>query len=245
MPSSATSSGSGPDSEVGDYTRTFKGRPGRTKAAKDEVSRSKMREGGLYAQAAATDKMVEAQMLKAVGLADQNLLLLMTTDDSALVNAEAREYVQLRRVRELLKLKLRMAAEEAAEAELQLEGNKTRKRVVGVQGSGSEADLGAEDTEERLPEEGAADLLQQRQWVGGFGSLGQNHGVFHHDFSSQIERAQNREWDDVVHVDSHQPTTWATHWNSQSQEMSQTVDISDTSHLDTNSSVDVGLSLHG
>jgi hypothetical protein len=86
-PSSAAGSGSGPDSEVADYTRTFKGRPGGTKAAKDEVCRSKMREGGLYAQAAATYKVAEAQMLKAVGFADQNLLLLMTTDDSALVNA--------------------------------------------------------------------------------------------------------------------------------------------------------------
>ena len=71
-------------------------------------------------------------MLKAVGFADQNLLFLMATDDSALVNAEAREYVQLKRVQELCKLKLRMATEEAAEAELQLEGNKTRKRMVGV-----------------------------------------------------------------------------------------------------------------
>ena len=69
----------------------FKERVGRTKAAKDEVSRSKMREGGLYAQATAADKMAESQMLKAVGLVDQNLLLLMTTDDSALVNAKARE----------------------------------------------------------------------------------------------------------------------------------------------------------
>ena len=79
-PSSAVGSGSGPDSEVADYTRTFKGRPGRTKAAKDEVSRSKMREGRLYAQVAATYKMAEAQILKAVGLAHQNLLLLVTTD---------------------------------------------------------------------------------------------------------------------------------------------------------------------
>jgi hypothetical protein len=53
-----------------------------------------------------------------------------------------------------------------------------------------------------------------------------------------MERAQDREWDDVVHVD--QPTTWASHWNS--QEMSQTVDILDTSH---NSNVNVGLSLNG
>jgi hypothetical protein len=86
-PSPAAGSGSGPDSEVADCTRIFKGRPGGTKAAKDEVSRSKMKEGGLYAQAAATYKVAEAQMLKAVGFADQNLLLLMTTDDSALVNA--------------------------------------------------------------------------------------------------------------------------------------------------------------
>ena len=96
-----------------------------------------------------------------------------------------------------------------------------------------------------LPEEGAADLLQQRQWTGRFVSLGQNHDVFHYDFSSQIKRAQNWEWDDVVHVDSHRPITRATRWNSQSQEMSQTIDISNTSHLVTNSSVNVGLSLHG
>ena len=85
-----------------------------------------MREGGLYVQATATDKVAEAQMLKAVGLADQNLLLLMTTDDSALINAKAREYVQLRRVQELRKLKLRIAAEEATEVELQLEANRAR-----------------------------------------------------------------------------------------------------------------------
>ena len=111
----------------------FKERVGRTKAAKDEVSRSKMREGGLYAQATAADKMAESQMLKAVGLVDQNLLLLMTTDDSALVNAKAREYVQLRRVQKLRKLKLRMAAKEAAEAELQLEANMIKsERARGV-----------------------------------------------------------------------------------------------------------------
>ena len=60
--SSAAGSGSGPNSEVADYTRTFKGKPGGTKAAKDEVSRSKMREGGLYAQAATTNKMAEAHV---------------------------------------------------------------------------------------------------------------------------------------------------------------------------------------
>ena len=153
-PSSAAGSGSGLDSEVADCTQIFKGRPGGTKATKDEVSRSKMREGGLYAQAATTYKMAEAQMLKAVGLADQNLLLLMTTDDTALVNAEAREYVQLQRVQELRKLKLQMATEEAAETELQLEANRTRKRAMGVQGSGDsgepppKADQLAEETEE-------------------------------------------------------------------------------------------------
>ena len=98
-------------------------------------------------------------MLKAVGLADQNLLHLMATDDFALVNAEAREYVQLRRVQVLQKLKLQMATEEATEAELQLEANMTRERAVGVQGSGDcgepppEADQLVEDTQERSPEE--------------------------------------------------------------------------------------------
>ena len=93
-----------------------------------------------------------------------------------------------------------------------------------------------EDTEERSPEESAADLLQQRQWIGGFGNPRQNYGIFYHDFLSQIERTQNRECDDVVHVYNHQPTIWITHWNFQSQEMSQTIDISDTSHLDSYSS---------
>ena len=84
----------------------------------------------------------------------------------------------------------------------------------------------------------------------GFGSFGQNPGVVHHDFSSQIDRGHNREgrvveWDDVVHVNSHQPTTWATHWNSHSQDMSQSVDILETIHLDTHTSVNVRLSLHG
>ena len=91
-----------------------------------------------------------------------------------------------------------------AEAELQL-GNKTRKRPV------SEPE--PEDTKELSPEEGAANLLHEHQWARGFG---QNHGVFHHDFSSQMERA-HWEWDDVVHVDSHQPTTWATHWTCHKQ----------------------------
>ena len=68
--SSAAGSRSGPDSEVANCTRIFKGRPGGTKAANDEVSRSKIREGGLYAQAAPTYKMAEAHMLKAFWLAD-------------------------------------------------------------------------------------------------------------------------------------------------------------------------------
>ena len=45
-PSLAAGSGSGPDLEVADYTRIFKGRPEGTKAVKDEVSMSKMMEGG-------------------------------------------------------------------------------------------------------------------------------------------------------------------------------------------------------
>lgn len=60
-------------------------------------------------------------MLKA-----QNLLLLMTTDDAALVNAEAREYVQLRRVHELRKLKLRLAEEEEAERIREVERGRKR-----------------------------------------------------------------------------------------------------------------------
>ena len=45
-PSLAAGSGSGPDSEVANYTRTFKGRPGGTKAAKDEICRPVKVEGG-------------------------------------------------------------------------------------------------------------------------------------------------------------------------------------------------------
>lgn len=62
------------EAEVGggsnDGPRVFKGRPGGTKAAKEDHLKVKQRESGLYAQAAATDKMAKVQMLKAVGLQD-------------------------------------------------------------------------------------------------------------------------------------------------------------------------------
>lgn len=115
----ASGSHSGGESGLVEGPRVFKGRPGGTKAAKDDQFRLKHREAGLQAQAAAIEKMAEAQMLKAVGLQDQNLLLLMTTDDAALANVEAREYMQLRRVQELPKLKHRLAEEAEAELELQ------------------------------------------------------------------------------------------------------------------------------
>ena len=68
-PSSAACSENGPDSEVAECTRIFKGKPEGTKGAKDEVFRSY--EGGMaICSSAATHKMAEAQMLKAVGLAD-------------------------------------------------------------------------------------------------------------------------------------------------------------------------------
>ena len=80
--------------EVMEGTHQLKGRTGETKeATKDEKFYAKLREGGLYAQTATTDKMAEAQMLKAVGLVNQNLILLITTNDSTLVHAEVKEYV--------------------------------------------------------------------------------------------------------------------------------------------------------
>lgn len=112
---SASGGRSGTESKVAKVTCVFKGRPGGTKAAKEDHARAKQRELGLYAQAAATDKMVEAQMLRGVGLQDQNLLLFLTTNDAALVNVEAREYMQLWRVHKLRKLKLRLVKEDEAE----------------------------------------------------------------------------------------------------------------------------------
>ena len=117
---SGVGSGSGVGLEMEDGvnaegTRVFNGRPGGTKAAKEDQIRAKQREAAVYAQAAATDKMAEAQMLKAVGLQDQNMLLLMTTDDATLTNTEAREYIQLRRVEELRKLRRRLAEDNEQE----------------------------------------------------------------------------------------------------------------------------------
>lgn len=146
-------SGSATDGEVAEGSnegpRVFKGRPGGTKAAKEDHFKAKQREGGLYAQAAATDKMAEAQMLKAVELQDQNLLLLMTTDDASLVNVEALEYVQLRRAQELRKLKARLAEEEE---ERDFDVRRKRRGSAGLEPAADEA-AEPEDEEDRDEDE--------------------------------------------------------------------------------------------
>lgn len=62
----------------------------------EEARSTSAREGAIYAYAHATRSMAAAHMKKAVLLADQNMVLLMTMPDEK-ITTEAREYLRLRR----------------------------------------------------------------------------------------------------------------------------------------------------
>ena len=114
----AARSSGGPALSDGDglgSQRTGTSRPGGSKAAKEESRIASAREGALYAQAAATRTMAEAQMKKAALLEDHNMLLLMTMPEDKITTVEAREYMRLRRGDELKKLRRKLAAEEERE----------------------------------------------------------------------------------------------------------------------------------
>ena len=87
-----------------------------TKMAKNNVATAKAQEGAIYAEAQAMKTMAEAHMKKAALLEEQNLLMLMTMPDDPVAASEAREYLVLRRIKELKKLQKRMVDEEAKEA---------------------------------------------------------------------------------------------------------------------------------
>jgi hypothetical protein len=96
-------------------------RPLGTKAAKELHRERKIREGAMYAQATATDRIAVATMRKAALLEDHNMLLLMTTPASQVTTPEAQWYLRLRQAEELKKLEKRLAADE--ERDLQLQSN--------------------------------------------------------------------------------------------------------------------------
>ncbi|KAH9541006.1 hypothetical protein CY35_14G036600, partial [Sphagnum magellanicum] len=68
----------------------------------------KLKESTMRAQAKATADMAAATLMKAEILQDQSALALFTMPDDQLTSAEAREYLQLRRQEELLKLRRRL-----------------------------------------------------------------------------------------------------------------------------------------
>jgi hypothetical protein len=139
----ANSGGDGLDSQ-----QTRLQRPGGTKAAREELRSAHAREGAIYAQAAATRTMAEAQMKKAALLEDQNMLLLMTMPEDKITTAEAREYLRLRRGDELKKLRHKLAAEEdrehsdAANVEEEVARSSATKRRRQSAGLGSQYEEG-------------------------------------------------------------------------------------------------------
>lgn len=88
--------------------------PGGGKAAKQDHMQHKMRDGALYAQAEATKSMAVVQMKKVFLMEDQNMLMLMTMPIEESVKEDTREYLRLRRVEELKKLRKTLLAEESA-----------------------------------------------------------------------------------------------------------------------------------
>jgi hypothetical protein len=77
--------------------------PGGTKAAKAVQKADKERDGATYRQAEATAVLAEATVAKNMLLAEQNLLMLMTTPDSQISGPAALRFIRMRQEEELLK----------------------------------------------------------------------------------------------------------------------------------------------
>lgn len=82
-----------------------------SKAAKDDLKQLKPREAGIYKQAETKNVMAGAQMWKASFIEDKNILLLFSQPDM-IHTLETQEYLQLRKIEELYKLRRRLAENE-------------------------------------------------------------------------------------------------------------------------------------
>lgn len=89
-------------------------RPQGSKTSKEEQRAMKLKESALWAQAKATADMAAATFKKAKIMEEQSIMNLFTLPDETLVCEEAREYVKLRRIEELQKLKDRLATQASA-----------------------------------------------------------------------------------------------------------------------------------
>jgi hypothetical protein len=98
-----------------DSNSTLRDRPTGTKAAKDMQKLAKTHEEALYTQAAATKVMAAATMRKAALFEDNNTLLLMTTLETLLCTPNVHEYLRLRQMEELKKLRKILANDEEQE----------------------------------------------------------------------------------------------------------------------------------
>ena len=89
----------------------FIGQLGGTKAVKEDWKKDFFCETELYTQSKAIETMGAAQMCKAA-LEDQNLFMLMTLPYTHLTTLEVKEYLQLRKVEELKKVRYKLAEKE-------------------------------------------------------------------------------------------------------------------------------------
>lgn len=76
----------------------------------------KLKESALWAQAKATADMAAATYKKARIMEEQSIMNLFTLPEETLVCEQAREYVKLRRIEELQKLKDRLNSQASAAA---------------------------------------------------------------------------------------------------------------------------------
>lgn len=89
-------------------------RPQGSKTSKEEQRSMKLKENALWAQAKATADMAAATFKKARIMEEQSIMQLFTLPDESLQCEEAREYVKLRRMEELQKLKDRLSSSQAS-----------------------------------------------------------------------------------------------------------------------------------
>jgi hypothetical protein len=98
----------------------FIGQLGSTKAAEEDWKKDFFCEAELYTQSKATETMAVVKMCKAMFLEDQNLLMHMPMPYTHLTTLEVKEYLQLRKVEELKKVRYKLAEKEEQEQQAQL-----------------------------------------------------------------------------------------------------------------------------
>jgi hypothetical protein len=131
------------DCEV-DRNQVLRERPTRTKAAKTMHKTNKQKEGAVYRLGEATAVLAEATIVKNLLLAEQNLLILMTTLDFQISSRTTQRFIRIRQEEELEKYELRRE-----ETQLRLEKEAAEMEVARIEAIRLEAEKIARELAEQ------------------------------------------------------------------------------------------------